>query len=59
MSDYQAEIKNDSTRPEGVFSRVGDATRMLKFYRPQISLGEGIKRTIDYLSKINYEPGRV
>jgi GDP-L-fucose synthase len=48
---YKTEIKNDPSKPEGVFARVGDSTGMEKFYKPRISLEEGIKREIKYLSK--------
>lgn len=45
---HEAEIVNDPTKPEGVFARVGDCTRMLEIYRPRVSLDEGIRRVIDY-----------
>ena len=32
----------DKTKPEGVFSRVADATKMLSMYNPQIGLDHGI-----------------
>ena len=33
-------------RPAGVAYRVGDPTRMLEFYTPQVTLAEGIKRAL-------------
>ena len=51
FSGHDAEIKNDPSKPEGVFCRVCDSSRLFKFYRPQISLKEGIERTIHYLSR--------
>lgn len=33
-------------KPTGVFYRVGDPTRMLKYYTPKVSLEEGIRRTL-------------
>jgi GDP-L-fucose synthase len=44
----EAEVVNDATKPEGVFARVGDCTRMLSIYRPAVSLDDGIRRVIDY-----------
>jgi len=45
---HEAEVVNDPAKPEGVFARVGDATRMFQYYRPLISLEEGIRRTYEY-----------
>ena len=33
-------------KPTGVFYRVGDPTRMLKYYTPKVSLEEGIRRAL-------------
>jgi nucleoside-diphosphate-sugar epimerase len=41
---HKASVVNDSTKPEGVFARVGDCRRMLSYYRPKVSLREGIER---------------
>lgn len=40
------EVIADESRPMGVHTRVGDPTRMLEFYRPQISLVEGVRRSL-------------
>lgn len=40
---HAAEVVNDPAKPEGVFGRVGDCTRMLSIHRPQVSLEEGIR----------------
>ena len=50
---HSAEIVNDSSKPEGVFARVGDCRRMLAIYTPVVSLTEGIERTHKFLSS-NY-----
>lgn len=34
-------------KPYGAFYRVGDPTRMLQYYQPQVSLEEGIRRALD------------
>lgn len=36
--------------PEGVQYRVCDPTKMLSFYKPKITLEEGVSRAIKYLS---------
>lgn len=38
----------DVTKPEGVFYRVADVTKLHKLYVPKISLNEGIKRMVDH-----------
>lgn len=43
------EIVNDPTKPEGVFSRVSDAWKMMQWYQPRITLAEGIKRALQAL----------
>ncbi|GAA0856474.1 NAD-dependent epimerase/dehydratase family protein [Aliiglaciecola litoralis] len=51
ISGVELELKNDLSKPEGVFYRVGDNTKQLKFYQLRVSLEEGIRRTLDYLQK--------
>lgn len=46
---HKAEIVNDPTKPEGVFHRVADTYKMLKFAKPTVSLEEGIERVADYI----------
>jgi len=48
VTGHEAEIVNDATKPEGVFARVGDCTRMFKHFRPRISLEEGVHRVYRY-----------
>lgn len=42
-------VANDPTKPEGVFSRVADPWRMNQYFKPTISLEEGIRRVADSL----------
>ncbi len=41
---HHATIVNDPSKPEGVFARVGECSRMRSFYEPKISLAQGIER---------------
>lgn len=45
------EIKNDPTKPEGVFSRVCDPYKLNQWFTPKIGLSEGIKRALKALDK--------
>lgn len=47
QSNHVVAVNNDLTKPEGVFWRVADPYKMLKFYNPKISLSEGIDRALD------------
>lgn len=47
---HQAEIVNDSSKPEGVFARVSDSSRMRRFYEPKVSLAQGIEIVHEYQS---------
>ncbi len=40
---HDAVIKNDPDKPEGVFARVADTTEMFKYYKPLVTLEEGLK----------------
>jgi GDP-L-fucose synthase len=40
---HDAEVVNDTSKPEGVFARVADCSRMLYHYRPVVSLERGIE----------------
>lgn len=42
----EAEIRPNPEAPQGVAYRVGDPTRMLRLYQPQVSLEEGIRRAL-------------
>jgi nucleoside-diphosphate-sugar epimerase len=50
---HNSAIINDSTKPEGVFNRVGDCRRMLRYYVPKVSLEEGIKIVYDFQTREN------
>ena len=39
----------DTSKPEGVFYRVADTYKLSQFYKPRITLEEGIKRVAAYL----------
>lgn len=49
---HSSVVVNDSSKPEGVFARVGDCRRMREWYTPRVSLAEGISRTHRYLSEL-------
>lgn len=51
IAGHRAQVTNDSAKPEGVFARVGDCRRMFDFYRPQITLEQGIKRALSSLMR--------
>lgn len=46
ISGHRVPIKTDETKPIGVFYRVADTENMLKYYKPKISLEEGIKQCL-------------
>lgn len=43
---HDAAIRNDPTKPEGVFCRVADVTEMNKYYTPTVTLEEGLRRML-------------
>lgn len=45
---HDAEVVNDASKPEGVFARVGDCSRMMRSYRPKLTLEDGIERVYRY-----------
>jgi len=52
ITGHKVELKNDPSKPEGVFARVGDNSKMLKYYVPRINLKEGIAREIEFISAL-------
>ena len=48
-SKYTPEIRIDETKPEGVFARVCDPTRMLEYYKPDLALIAGVARAIKFM----------
>lgn len=51
LAGRHTEVKNDPTKPEGVFSRVADAWKLNQWYTPKITLEHGIKRALQALDK--------
>jgi len=50
LAGVELELRNDPSRPEGVFYRVGDDSLQSEFAKPLISLDDGIRRTLEYLA---------
>lgn len=46
IAGHKATIVSQPSQPEGVFSRVADCKRMFAYYRPTITLDEGIRRAL-------------
>jgi UDP-glucose 4-epimerase len=44
-------IDKDTTKPEGVFYRVADTYKLDQFYKPKVSLEEGIRRVAAHLKE--------
>lgn len=44
---YDPMIQNDPTKPEGVGRRYADPTQMLRVYKPQVTLEQGLRRIIE------------
>lgn len=49
IQQSSAEVKPLPDKPTGVYERYCDNTEMLKYYKPQVSLEDGIKRTLAFL----------
>ena len=45
-----ARMEKDTTKPEGVFYRVADTWKLDQFYKPKVSLEEGISRVAKHLT---------
>jgi hypothetical protein len=45
--DISAPIVHKKEKPVGVQYRVSDNSKLLSFYKPKISLNEGIKKAIE------------
>jgi len=43
MLGHDAVIKNDPYKPEGVFARVADTAELSKYYKPLVTLEEGLR----------------
>jgi nucleoside-diphosphate-sugar epimerase len=55
---HPAKIINDIKKPEGVFRRVADTHKMLKFYTPKVTLEQGIIRVAEALQKQSLTPAK-
>lgn len=51
MLDHRAKIVCDTSKPEGVFSRVADTYKMKTMFEPKVWLEQGIQRVADHLQK--------
>jgi nucleoside-diphosphate-sugar epimerase len=49
-SNRFVKVASDITKPEGVFWRVADTTKLSLMYKPKVSLEEGIKRVVAHLT---------
>lgn len=52
ITGHKVELKNDLSKPEGVFARVGNNSKMLKYYTPKINLRKGIEREVEFISSL-------
>lgn len=48
--DRSLDVVADISKPEGVFARVADTSKLDKLYRPKITLDEGIRRVYEDLT---------
>jgi nucleoside-diphosphate-sugar epimerase len=48
---YYDDVVCDTTKPEGVFYRVADTYKLSQFYKPKITLEEGIRRVAKHLTE--------
>jgi nucleoside-diphosphate-sugar epimerase len=53
MSGYTPEIRVDTDAPLGAAYRVGDPTKMHKFFKPTVALEDGIQRALRYRRIMN------
>lgn len=55
---YEPKIVADPTKPVGVAHRRGDPSRMMRFYRPEVALIDGLRYAIDAMTAppVVYEP---
>jgi nucleoside-diphosphate-sugar epimerase len=49
VAEYSPEIKPLADKPAGVAYRVGDPTRMRRYYEPQVRLEDGIRRALNVI----------
>lgn len=46
---YEPDLELDKTKPAGVAYRVGDPSRLRKYYTPQVGIAEGVERALSYV----------
>lgn len=51
LEGYDPEIRVDNSRPEGVMHRRGDNQRMLRYWKPEVQLAQGLRWTMDSLKE--------
>lgn len=51
VAGVELELRNDPTKPEGVYYRVGDNSLQSRYSSLAIDLDEGVSRTLHYLSE--------
>jgi UDP-glucose 4-epimerase len=51
LAGYSPQIMADEGRPEGVVHRRGDNQRMLRYWRPEVQLAQGLRWTMDSLKE--------
>jgi UDP-glucose 4-epimerase len=51
LLDSPTAVEVDTSKPEGVFYRVADTYKLSQFYKPKISLEEGIRRVAKHLTE--------
>jgi GDP-L-fucose synthase len=49
VAGHEAAISVDPSKPEGVFSRVADPSRLNKFFYPKVDLESGVERVLGHL----------
>jgi nucleoside-diphosphate-sugar epimerase len=56
---HKAPVLNDPSRPEGVFARVGDCQRMMRYHSPEVDLIAGIEKTYQFqMLRCSYKTGK-
>lgn len=50
VAEYEPEVKPLPGKPAGVAYRVGDPARMRRFYEPRVSLEDGIRRALRWMT---------
>jgi nucleoside-diphosphate-sugar epimerase len=51
IAGYNPKIVTDESKPEGVHARYADPSEMLQYYRPRVTLYQGLQKVMDSLSR--------